>query len=132
VGWKARNYGQLVKRLRRVLREHHHTATLGVEVHQSSLTAPLEGLKEFGEDVTELAAQTGGSVVVRREGPNGDAALQKLGRQTGMAGRVWVGVAVKSVNSPPTMAELKTSIMDLEEYAQWNMLLEIEPAQAVP
>lgn len=132
VGWKARNYGQLVKRLRQVLRDHHHAATLAVEVHHSSLTAPLEGLKEFGEDVTDLATQTGGSVVVRREGQDGEAALQKLGRQAGVPERVWVGVTVKAGSSLPSMAELNRSIRDRDEYARWNLLVEIESMQAVP
>lgn len=132
VGWKARGYGQLVKRLRRVLREHHHTATLTVEVHQSSVLAPLDGLKEFGEDVAELATQAGWSVVVRREGAGGEAALQKLGRLAGVPDRVWVGEAVKAGTSPLIMKELQASIVELDAYARWNMLVEIEPVTAVP
>lgn len=132
VGWKARSYGQLVKRLRQVLRDHRHTATLAVEVHQASLTNPLEGLTEFGEDVAELVGQIGGAVVVRREGPDGEAVLQKLGRQAGAPERVWVGVRVKSGSSLPSMADVNQSIRERAEYARWNVLVEIESAQALP
>lgn len=132
VGWKARSYGQLVKRLRRVLREHHHTATLAVEVHQSSVTAPLDGLKEFGEDVAELATHSGWSVVVRREGPGGEEALQKLGRLAGVPDRVWVGEAVKAGTSPLVMKELQAAIVERDASARWNRLIEITPVSAVP
>jgi len=132
VGWKARSYGQLVKRLRLVLREHHHTATLAVEVHQSSVTAPVEGLKEFGEDVAELATQSGWSVVVRREGQGWEEALKKLGRLAGVPDRVWVEEAVKTGTGPLVMKALRASIVEKDSYGRWNMLVEIEPVTAVP
>jgi hypothetical protein len=132
VGWKARSYGQLIARLRKVLREHTHTATLSVEVHQSTLTAPLQGLETFGEDVAELALRTGGSVVVRREGAGGAAAFEQLGRQAGAPDRVWVGVTVKAGTDLPSIGDLKTSIGYLDEYGRWNMVIEVESAQAVP
>lgn len=132
VGWKARSYGQLVMRLRKVLREHNHTATLSVEVHQSTLTAPLQGLEEFGEDVAELATRTGGSVVVRHEGTAEEGLLKKLGRQAGSPDRVWVGVAVKVGTSPPSMGELKASLAHLAEDGRWNMVVDVESTQPVP
>ncbi len=131
-GWKARNYGQLVTRLRQALRAHQYTATLAVEVHQSSLTAPLDGLAEFGEDVAELATQPGWSVVVRREGAEGEAALQKIGRLAGVPDRIWVGLTVKSQTSPPAMREVHSSIKGVNEYARWNLLVEVDPVTAVP
>ena len=132
LGWKARNYGQLVTSLHQALRADHYTATLAVEVHQSSLTAPLEGLAEFGEDVVELATQPGWSVVVRREGAEGEAALQKLGRLAGVPDRIWAGLSVKTGTSPPAMRDVYLSVRGVNEYARWNLLVEVEPATAVP
>jgi hypothetical protein len=126
VGWKTRSYGQLIARLRKVLREHNHTATLSVEVHQSTLTDPLRGIEAFGEDVAELALRTGGSVVVRREGVGGAAAFERLERQAGAPDRVWVAVAVKAGTDLPSMGDLKTLVGGLDEYGRWNMVIEIE------
>ena len=113
VGWKARSYGQLVKRLRRALRDQQPTATLAVEVHQSSLTAPLVGLQEFGEDVAELSMLTGGSVVVRRE------------EAAGVSSVGWRGVGLKT-------GDANFSIIDLDEYVQWNRLMEMPSSPAAP
>lgn len=132
VGWKARNYAQWTARLRKLLRERNPAATLSIEVHQSSLMTPLQGLEQFGEDVTELAPNTGGSLVVRDEGVAGEAALEKLGRQLGGPDRVWIEVPMKMATFPVALGELNRVIADLAGFRRWNMVIYAESAQTVP
>lgn len=132
IGWKARNYAQWTVRLRKVLRERNPAATLMIEVHRSSLTTPLHGLEQFGEDVAELTPDTGGSLVVRDEGVVGDAALEKIGRQLGGADRVWIGLPVRAATIPVVVEELNRSIANLAERRRWNMVIRVESMQAVP
>jgi hypothetical protein len=132
VGWKARNYAQWTVRLRKLLRERNPAATLSIEVHQSSLMTPLQGLEQFGEDVAELAPNTGGSLVVRDGGIAGEAALEKLGRQLGGPDRVWIGIPMKMATFPVAIEDLNRSIADLAGLRRWNMVIYPESAQTVP
>ncbi|TKS61943.1 MAG: hypothetical protein EWM72_00069 [Nitrospira sp.] len=132
VGWKALSYAKLMVRLRKVLRESTPTATMLVEVHQISLSVPLQGLEQYGEDLAELATRTSGSVVVRHEGAGGEMLLEKLGQQLGTMDRVWVGIPVKLATIPPSIGGLKQSIFDIAESGRWNMLVLTESAQTVP
>jgi hypothetical protein len=132
IGWKARSYAHLAVRLGTVLRERNPTATLSVEVHQSSLTSPLQGLEQFGEDVAELSPKTGGSVVVRHEGTGEKTALEKLEQQLGTPNRVWIEVAVKAATGPFSMGELKRSLITLAEFRPWNLVIHAEAAPVVP
>lgn len=132
VGWKARSYAQWTVRLRNVLRERNPAATLSIEVRHSSLTTPLQGLEQFGEDVAELSSNTGGSLVVRQEEMAGDAALEKLGRQVGGPDRVWVGLSVKTSTRPLAMEELNQSIADRAILSRWNRVIHAESAQTIP
>lgn len=131
-GWKARNYAQWTVRLRKLIRERNPAATLLIEVHQSSVTAPLQGIEQFGEDVAELAPNTGGSLVVRDEGIAGEAALEKLGRQLGGPERVWIGLSVRLATFPVAIEELNRSVANLAEFRRWNMVIHAESAQTVP
>ncbi len=132
VGWKALSYAKLVVRLRKVLRESNPTTTMLVEVHQSTLAAPLQGLEQYGEDLVELTPRIGGSVMVRQEGAGGESVLEKLGQQLGTTDRVWIGISVKAATLPLSMGGLKQSILGVAESGRWNMLIQIEPAQTVP
>lgn len=132
VGWKARSYAQWTGRFRKVLRERNPAATLLIEIRQSSLTTPLQGLERFGEDVAELSSNTGGSLVVRHDETAGEAALEKLGRQLGGPDRVWIGVPVKLATVPFAIEDLNQSIADLAGLRRWNMVIHAESAQAVP
>lgn len=132
VGWKARSYAQWTVRLRKVLRERNPAATLSIEVRQSSLTMPLQGLEQFGEDVAELSSNAGGSLVVRHEGIEGEAALEKLGRQLGGPDRVWIGLSVKTLTRPIAMEEFNQSIADRAILSRWNRVIHAESAQTIP
>jgi tetratricopeptide (TPR) repeat protein len=131
-GWKSRSYSSLVTRLRLALQEENPTSNLLVEVHESSLNLPLEGLDRYGEDVTELVRRSGGAVVVRRERSGEGTGLETLGRQGALSSRAWVSVGVEVGSSPPSMGEVKAAAIGFEVYGRWNMLIEIEPARPLP
>ena len=132
VGWKALSYAKLAGRLRKVLREINPTATLLVEVHQSTLGTPLLGLEQYGEDIAELVQRTGGAIVVRRESVDGEALLEKLGQQLGTMDRVWVGVSGTAATILPPLAGLQKAISDVPESQRWNVLIMTDSAPAVP
>lgn len=132
VGWKARSYAQWTVRLRKVLRERNPAATLSIEVRQSSLTTPLQGLEQFGEDVAELSPNVGGSLVVRHEEMVGEAALEKLGRQLGGPDWVWIGLSVKTSTRPITTEEFNRSVADLAVFGRWNRVIRAESTQTIP
>lgn len=122
VGWKALGYAKLVMRLRNALRETNPVATLLVEVHPAALTAPLLGLEQYGEDLAELSSHTGGWIVMRQDGVDGEALLQKVGQQAGMMDRLWLGVSVKTT-SPLSMEGLSQVLPDLVAAGRWNRLV---------
>ncbi len=130
-GWKARSYVQMVARLRKVLREARPTATLLTEIHPSTLTAPLQGLEQFGEDIVELVAQTGGWIVVRGMEPVDEQALENLYRQLGTKRRIWVERSVKATKDRSVMTAVHELIKEggLE---RWNALIRVEFGEGVP
>lgn len=132
VGWKARSYAQWTLRLRKVLRERNPAATLSIEVRQSSLATPLHGLEQFGEDVAELSSNTGGSLIVRHEGIEGEAVLERLVRQLGGPDRVWIGLSVKTSTRPVAMEEFNQSIADRAVLSRWNRVIHAESSQTIP
>lgn len=132
VGWKAKSYAQWTVRLRKVLRERNPATTLSIEVRQSSLTTPLQGLEQFGEDVVELSSNAGGLLVVRYEGIVGEAAFEKLSRQLGGPDRVWIGLSVKTSTRPLVMEELNQAIADRAILSRWNRVIHAESGQTIP
>jgi uncharacterized protein with GYD domain len=130
-GWKARTYMQWAARLRKVLRAVRPTATLLTEIHPSTLVAPLQGLEQFGEDVMELVAHTGGWIVVRDTEAVDGQALEKLDRQIGARGRVWVERTVKAADARSVV----TAVQDLMGGAgldRWNILIHIKSEGDLP
>ena len=103
-----------------------------MEVHEESLITPLQGLEQFGEDVAELTLDIGSSLVVRDKGMAGEAPLEKLGRQLGEPERIWIGFPIKVATVPFVMEELNRSIANLARLRRWNMVIYVEPTQAVP
>lgn len=130
-GWKARRYVQVAARLRNVLREARPTATLLTEIHPSTLTAALQGLEQFGEDIVELVAQTGGWIVIRDVETIDEQALEKLNRQIGTTGRVWVERSVKATQNRPVMTVVRELIAGAG-LDRWNVLIRIESGGDLP
>lgn len=131
-GWKALSYAKLAARLRNAFRETSSTASLLVEVHETTLQTPIEGLEQYGEDVVDLAQRTGGAIVVRRDGKNGETQLDKLGKHLGAVDRVWVGVPVRVPAIPSSIGDVKQSVAAVPESGRWNVFLMAESAESVP
>jgi hypothetical protein len=130
-GWKARSYVQWIVRLRKVLRAARPTAILLAEIHSSTLAAPLQGLERFGEDVAELVARTGGWIVVRGDESLEARALDKLHRQIGAKGRVWVERSLKTTEESPVLPALPDLIEGFG-LDQSNVLIRTEFGVGVP
>ncbi len=131
-GWKAFNYAKLVSRLHTVFRETNPTSPVLVEVHQFTLANPLKGLESYGEDIAELVLRTGGPMVVRRQGSSGDALLEQLAQRLGSMDHVWLGISLPVATIPASIAGLKRTLQDKRELGQWNLLLMMDSAPAVP
>jgi hypothetical protein len=133
VGWKALSYAKLVMRLRNVLREANPAATLLVEVHQSALMEPLQGLEQYGEDLVELMSRNGVSVVVQQGETGRDVLWEKFGEQVGMRDRAWIGIPVKLGTSPHSPGGLPQDLRDVVEIGRWsNVVIHAESGLAVP
>lgn len=133
IGWKALRHANLVTRLRNALRQISPTAMLLIEVRQASLITPLQGLEQYGEDLAELFARSAGSVVVRHEEDDIQLLLERMGqRQDPMADRLWVGVSVRAAAGPPSIAEIKESILKTDDSGRRNLLIHAAAIDAVP
>jgi len=130
VGWKALSYAKLVMRLRHVLRDTNPTATMLVEVHQTALTSPLEGLEQYGEDLAELMPRIAGSIVVRQEEYGGEAIGARLSQQSAATmERAWLGLSPKLDASAASMGGLSQVIRELVGASPWKNVV-IQAGQA--
>ena len=111
--------------MRKILRAERPTATLLTEIHPITLAAPLQGLEQVGEDVVELAARTGGWILVRDAEAVDAQALEKLHRQIGAKGRVWVDRTVKATPARP-IATAVHEFMAGAGLDRWNVLIRLE------
>lgn len=132
VGWKAVSYATLAARLRKALRETNPMATILVEVHRATLTSPLQGLEQYGEDIVQLLQRTSGSMMVRLDDTGLETPFAQLEQQLGMMDRFWIGIPAIATTSPPSAAGLKTALSGLPELDRWNILVTTDSAAAVP
>jgi hypothetical protein len=132
VGWKALSYAKLGERLGKILRETNPTATVLVEVHRATLTAPLHGLEQYGEDIAELIQRTSRSMAVRHEGDGGEAVFDLLAQQLGSTDRLWVEAPLVPSTDLLSAEDLKRGLAGLRESGRWNTLLRAGPATAIP
>lgn len=122
-GWKAIAYAKLTAGLRAALRDRHPAPALLIEVHQASLSAPVEGLEHYGEDVTGLAQGIGASIVVRRDGAGGEALIDRLREQLGPSERVWVALPTGAARGAPVDVEAATS--DIAGGGRWPTIVTV-------
>lgn len=120
-GWKASAYAKLAAGLRTALRNRHPTPALLIEVHQASLSAPVEGLEHYGEDVTGLAQGTGASIVVRRDGTGGEASIERLREQLGPSERVWLELPLGAARG--TLADVRAVPSDTAGGGRWPTIV---------
>lgn len=99
VGWKARGYATVAVRIRRLIREANPAGRLLIEVHGSTVSEPLTGLEQYGEDLNDLFQRSGGELVIRTEGSKRPALLEQVAQQVGSSDRLWL---VRPVPVPDT------------------------------
>lgn len=122
-GWKAIAYAKLAAGLRTALRDRHPAPALLIEVHQASLSAPVDGLEHYGEDVTGLAQGTGASIVVRRDGAGGEALIDRLREQLGPSERVWVTLPAGEARGASADGRAATS--DMAGGGRWPTIVTV-------
>jgi hypothetical protein len=99
VGWKARSYATAAARIKKLIREANPAGRLLIEVHGSTVSEPLIGLEQYGEDLNDLFQRSGGELVIRAEGHKSSALLEQLAQQVGSSDRLWL---VRPVTVPDT------------------------------
>jgi len=90
VGWKARGYATVAARIKRLIREANPVGRLLIEVHGSTVSEPLIGLEQYGEDLNDLFQRSGGELVIRAEDSQSPVLLEQLVQQVGSSDRLWL------------------------------------------
>lgn len=104
VGWKARSYATVAAHIRKLLREAKPAGRLLIEVHGSTVSEPVIGLEQYGEDLNDLFQRSGGELVVRTEDSKSSALLEQVAQQVGSSDRLWL---VRPVTVPDTIPLLE-------------------------
>ncbi|MCC6139883.1 MAG: tetratricopeptide repeat protein [Nitrospira sp.] len=99
VGWKARSYGDVAVRIRKLIHDANPAGRLLIEVHGRTVGDPLMGLEQYGEDLNDLFQRSGGELVFRGEGDENAAELEQFAQQAGSSDRLWL---VRPVAGPET------------------------------
>jgi len=99
VGWKARSYATAAVRIKKLIREANPAGRLLIEVHGSTVSEPLIGLEQYGEDLNDLFQRSGGELVIRTEDSKSPVLLEQLAQQVGSSDRLWL---VRPVTVPDT------------------------------
>ena len=90
VGWKARSYATAAVRIKKLIREANPVGRLLIEVHGSTVSEPLIGLEQYGEDLNDLFQRSGGELVIRTEDSKSPVLLEQLAQQVGSSDRLWL------------------------------------------
>ncbi|MEQ1626533.1 MAG: tetratricopeptide repeat protein [Nitrospira sp.] len=104
VGWKARSYVTVAARIRKLIREAKPAGRLLIEVHGSTVSEPVIGLEQYGEDLNDLFQRSGGELVIRTEDSKSSALLEQVAQQVGSSDRLWL---VRPVTVPDTIPLLE-------------------------
>ena len=99
VGWKARSYATMAARIRKLIRDANPAGRLLIEVHGRTVSEPLVGLEQYGEDLNDLFQRSGSELVIRAEDVSSPALLDQLVQQVGSSDRLWL---VRPVTGPDT------------------------------
>jgi hypothetical protein len=99
VGWKARSYATAAARIRKLIREANPVGRLLIEVHGGTVSEPVIGLEQYGEDLNDLFQRSGGELVVSTEDSKSPALLEQVAQQVGSSDRLWL---VRPVTVPDT------------------------------
>lgn len=99
VGWKTRSYATVAARIRKLIRNANPAGRLLIEVHGSTVSEPLIGLEQYGEDLNDLFQRSGSELVIRTGDSKGPVLLEQVAQQVGSSDRLWL---VRPVTVPGT------------------------------
>ena len=97
VGWKARSYATLAALIRKSMRDVNPAGRLVLEAHGRTVSEPLFGLEQYGEDLNDLFQRSGGDLAIRADETAGPLLLEQLAQQVGTSDRLWL---IRSVSVP--------------------------------
>lgn len=123
VGWKTRSYATMAARIRTRIRDANPAGRLLIEVHGRTVSEPLIGLEQYGEDLNDLYQRGGSELVIRAEDSESSAPLEQLAQQVGSSDRFWL---VRPVTMPDTasLAEWTEGLGSVSlERGKGNLLL---------
>ena len=123
VGWKARSYATLALRIRKLIRDVNPAGRLLVEVHGKTVSEPLTGLEQYGEDLNDLFQRSGGDLVIRAEETKGLALLTQLAQQVGLSDRLWLVRPVTVSDATPVVEWIEGLGAVSQERGEGNVLL---------
>ncbi|HEX7767278.1 MAG TPA: tetratricopeptide repeat protein [Nitrospira sp.] len=101
VGWKTRSYATVAARIRKLIRDAKPAGRLLIEVHGSTVSEPLIGLEQYGEDLNDLFQRSGGELVIRTEDSKSQALLEQIAQQVGSSDRLWLVRSVTVSDATP-------------------------------
>lgn len=90
VGWKARSYATAAALMKKLIREANPVGRLLIEVNGTTVSEPLIGLEQYGEDLNDLFQRSGGELVIRTEDSKSPVLLEQLVQQVGSSDRLWL------------------------------------------
>ncbi len=99
VGWKARSYATVAAHIRKLIREAKPAGRLLIEVHERTISEPLAGLEQYGEDLNDLLQRSGSELGIRVEKAQSTASVELFAQQVGSSDRLWL---VRPVTVPGT------------------------------
>ncbi|HKW86692.1 MAG TPA: hypothetical protein VJM82_06460, partial [Nitrospiraceae bacterium] len=90
VGWKARGTLKVLDQLRRAMRQHSPRLQFALEVHPETVTAPVEALAEYGEDLLEAKRSRFDYYLLGAQHAAVQSVVKRLIELLGGADRIWV------------------------------------------
>ncbi|MDP3091147.1 MAG: tetratricopeptide repeat protein [Nitrospira sp.] len=123
VGWKARGYATVAARIRKMIREAKPAGRLLIEVHGRTVSEPLAGLEQHGEDLNDLLQRSGSELAIRVEDAQSSAFLEQFAQQVGSSDRLWL-VRPVTVPGPTPLVEWTEGLGEVSrERGEGNLLL---------
>ncbi|NOS77771.1 MAG: tetratricopeptide repeat protein [Nitrospira sp.] len=132
VGWKARSYATVAAHIRKLLRSANPAGRLLIEVHGSTVSEPLIGLEQYGEDLNDLFQRSGGELVVRTEDSKGPALLEQFAQQVGSSDRLWLARPVTVPDTIPLVEWTEGLRAVTLEGGGGNLLLQPRSTDSLP
>lgn len=132
VGWKARSYATVAARIRKMIRDANPAGRFLIEVHGSTVSEPLTGLEQYGEDLNDLFQRSGSELVIRTEDSTNPVLLEQVAQQVGSSDRLWLvrSVAVLDTTSLVEWAEGLGAVF--RERGDGNLLLLLRNTGSLP